>query len=389
MKKILFLTTILPLKRNSGGEIVSRLIFDKLIALGYNVDILGYLRKHDNNLDIPSNMHLVKKIIIESSTSKWFTIITIFKSLLYRQGYSSQKYITKEYIQLLKKQLEKNDYSLIIIDHSQMGWLLDFIPSHIKIAFISHNVECDLYKELSQDISVNSLLRQIYKRETKKMLSLEKKLIRKSQFVWVLTNKNRERYIDFCPDCKNKLKTIVIPPIIEPIRNIEVIKKCWDIGIIGTWTWEANNKGLIWFFEEVYPQLPKNTSIRIAGKGAEWLQNRYKSVKYMGFVEDANIFMRSSKVIAIPSIAGDGVQIKSIQAISLGQQIVATSFALRGIENVPIYVTFADEPNIFAQKLIDAISSNQQNYKGLTTQWGKKRNVQFENVVLECLKKVI
>lgn len=389
MKKILFLTTILPLKGHSGGEIVSRLVIDKLISLGYEVDVLGYLRKNDINLDIPPYMHLVKNIIIESHTSKWFVIINILKSLLTRQGYSSQKYITKEYTELLKKHLRENNYSLIIIDHSQMGWLLDFIPSHIKTVFIAHNVEYDLYQELSQDASMNLLFRKIYNREAKKILSLEKRLISISQFVWVLTNKNLQRYAEFCPNYKEKLKTIVIPPIKEPKSNIRVTSESWDIGIIGTWTWDANNKGLVWFFEEIYPLLPKDISIRVAGKGADWLQHKYENVAYLGFVQDANIFMQNSKVIAIPSIAGDGVQIKSIQSISLGQQIVATSFALRGIDNIPIYVSLADKPNVFAQKLIDIISSEQQNYKDFAIQWSKERNIQFKNVILECLKEVI
>jgi len=386
--KILFLTTILPLKASSGGEIVSRLFVDKLKSLGYAVDVLGYLRKNDNDSAIPSNMHLVKKIIIESHSSKWFTIVNILKSIIHKRCYSSQKYITKEYIQALKQHIAQNDYSLAIIDHSQMGWLLKYIPRHIKIASIAHNVETDLYKELSQDVSVNLLLRQIYKRETKKMLSLEKQLISVSQFVLVLTKSNNEKYAEFCPDCKNKLKTITIPPINEPNNTVTFNQECWDIGIIGTWTWEANNKGLLWFFEEVYPQLPANISIRIAGKGADWLQGKFKNVQYVGFVDSADLFMQKSKVIAIPSVAGDGIQIKSIQAISLGQQIVATSFALRGIDGIPAYVRCADEPGKFAEELVAMLSSEQQNFKELALQWSNQRSTQFESVILECMNSI-
>jgi len=385
MKKILFLTTILPLKAHSGGEIVSRLFVDKLISLGYSVDVLGYLRKNNSEANIPHHMHLVKEIIIESHTSKWFTIINILKSFIYKRCYSSQKYITKEYIESLKNYVTQNDYSLIIIDHFQMGWLLKYIPHHIKIASIAHNVESDLYKELSQDSSVGLLLRQIYKHETKKMFSLEKQLINISQFVWLLTNNNKEMYAEFCTDNKKKMKTIIIPPINESNSNIMFNQECWDIGIIGTWTWEANSKGLTWFFDRVYPQLPKNVSICVAGKGADWLQNKYMNVQYVGFVEDADLFMLNSKVVAIPSVAGDGIQIKSIQAISLGQQIVATSFALRGIDDVPAYVRCADKPDLFAQELITMISSEQRDYKEFAQQWSRKRHIQFESTILECV----
>lgn len=212
------------------------------------------------------------------------------------------------------------------------------------------------------------------------MRLIEKQLMNSSLFVWMLTSDNRERYRQLLSNCEEKMKVVCIPPSnISSDFYMAGEEKKWDIGILGTWTWKANNDGLKWFFEEVYPLLSTSISIRVAGLGADWLLNKYKNVLYVGFVEDANRFMNNSKVIAIPSIAGDGIQIKTIQAISLGQKIVATSFALRGIDNLPVYVSQADSPIEFKEKLMSMIYMEEQDYRKDAIYWCNDRKEQFIN----------
>lgn len=375
--KILFLTTILPLKPSSGGEIVSKLFVNNLEALGHSVDVVGYLRQEDTTEFIPSNMHLAKKVVIESKTSKLFTVTKLLKSFIHGSCYSSEKYITEEYINSMQSLLYKHDYSLIIIDHFQMGWVLKYLPSNIPIASIAHNVESDLYKQLSDNKNTNFIYKYIYTQEACKMRSLENKIINASKYVWLLTENNKIRYSELFANNENKLTTVCIPPVkaIDLTYSEENIKK-WDIGIIGTWTWKANMDGLVWFFENVYPLLPLSITISVAGIGADWLHNKYKNVSYLGFVDSANIFINKSKVIAIPSIAGDGIQIKSIQAIAQGIQIVATSFALRGIDDLPSYVQKADDPIKFKEELLLMISSSKEHFDE-ATKWIDNRKVQF------------
>lgn len=372
--KILFLTTILPFKAKSGGEIVSKLFIDNLESLGHSVHVLGYLRKGDTSKDIPENMYLVKKIVIESNSSKLFTIVNLIKSFIKGLCYSSQKYITKEYIRCIKKLLIQDSYEYIIIDHFQMGWILKHLPSNIKIASIAHNVESDLYEQLSQN--TNTIFSYIYKQEARKMRVLEDKLIKISQRVWTLTQDNQKRYIELFAVSNEKLKVICIPPVEIPDILLSTNNTKWDIGIIGTWTWKANMDGLVWFFDEVYPLLRSTITISVAGLGAEFLQGKYKNVSYLGFVESANSFMTESKVIAIPSITGDGIQIKTIQAISLGLNIVASTFALRGIDNLPSYVQEARNPEEFREGLMFTIES-QKEHKEEASKWNNNRKKQF------------
>ncbi|HCD7521890.1 TPA: glycosyltransferase family 4 protein, partial [Klebsiella pneumoniae] len=126
-------------------------------------------------------------------------------------------------------------------------------------------------------------------------------------------------------------------PLLEP-DLLPLPEAHYDVSLLGTWSWDANMKGLRWFFDNVYPLLPVEITIQVAGKGADWLADKYKNVKYKGFVEDAQEFLSKSKVIAIPSISGAGVQIKTLDAITIGRPIIASEFALRGLEDIPSYV---------------------------------------------------
>ncbi|MCJ8281192.1 MAG: glycosyltransferase family 4 protein, partial [Rivularia sp. ALOHA_DT_140] len=103
-----------------------------------------------------------------------------------------------------------------------------------------------------------------------------------------------------------------------------------------------------------------NISIHVAGSGAQWLIERYPNVKHCGFVTDAQAFMSLSKVIAIPSVSGGGIQIKTLDAITSGSPIVATTTAMRGILDYPSAIQIADEPECFARSLIQLLALNKE-----------------------------
>ncbi len=110
--------------------------------------------------------------------------------------------------------------------------------------------------------------------------------------------------------------------------------------------------------EKVYPHLPTNLSIHIAGLGAEWLKGQYPNINYCGFVPSVQTFMAQAKVLAIPSISGGGVQIKTLDAIASGSPLVATPIALRGISEYPSSVIVAENPEEFALYLIQLLTLN-------------------------------
>ncbi|HBQ5903689.1 TPA: glycosyltransferase family 4 protein, partial [Klebsiella pneumoniae subsp. pneumoniae] len=171
--------------------------------------------------------------------------------------------------------------------------------------------------------------------------------------VWSLSENDTAYYSKLNNSAYNSLTCITFDalPLLEP--DLQPLPEAnYDVSLLGTWSWDANMKGLRWFFDNVYPLLPMEITIQVAGKGADWLTDKYKNVKYKGFVEDAHEFLSKSKVIAIPSISGAGVQIKTLDAITIGRPIVASEFALRGLEDIPSYVYSSRQASEMAKQIM-------------------------------------
>jgi polysaccharide biosynthesis protein PslH len=390
--KILYLTTVLPSSKKTGGEIASQSFIDALEQSGHSVRVAGYYRLNDVNTK-KANEVVIGARSIETNKSFLSALMWMVRSLLKNLPYSAAKYYSSDYVRTVNRLVDRDNYDIIIIDHAQIEWIANLLTrdSYTKksqIVFIAHNIEHEVY--FAQSRSARSFVSKlIYWREARLIRQSEVKLARIANQVWTFTPHDLNY---FRPLNKNSL-VFDLPSSLtlssKPLQYQNHNK--FDIGIIGSWTWKANLLGLKWFFETVYPYLPKHISIHVAGKGAEWLRNEYKNVEYCGFVPDVQEFMAQSKVIAIPSITGGGVQIKTLDAIASGLPIVATPTALRGILSYPSFVKVALTPSEFAYTLVDLIevcNLNEDTYYKLfdeRLQWLELRRHKFLRTITNAL----
>jgi hypothetical protein len=371
--KILFLTTILLSKNCNGGEVASQCFIDALRQLGHQVSVVGYQRKGDVIEQKPPEVFVVEERYTETSKSKFYTVwwltLSFFKSL----PYSSAKYCSNTYGEIVKKLLY-NSYDIFIIDHSQLGWLQQFIKDKDRLIAIAHNVEHQIYQENSKNTS-NFIGKLIYEREADLIKVQEDKLAAKAKQVWTLTQHDSKYFSTI--NSTEKARIFALPPGSGKLQN-KPISKQFDIGLLGSWTWKANQEALQWFLQAVYPHLPANLSIHIAGKGADELIPNYSNIHYRGVVPDAQEFMAQAKVVAIPTLSGGGIQIKTLDAIASGSAIVATPVALRGIFNPPKTVQVAEQPEDFANLLVSAVTSpSMQQAFDDARNWYQARREQF------------
>ena len=351
--KILYLTTVLPSGRRTGGEIASQCFINALKQCGHEVLVVGYQRPDDTKSKNVNEV-VVEERYIETEKSKYYPFFWMLLSLLKGLPYSAAKYYSKKYLTKIKSILHQDDYNTVVIDHAQLGWLLPLLDRKSKVIFIAHNLEHQLYEAQLKN-SQKYVSKCIYEREARLIKKMEDHLAASSKQVWTLTSHDSNYFYshNLCSKGFHLPSIRTVPP-----KN-SAIKHC-DIGIFGSWTWKANKYGLEWFFQSVYPHLPKNISIHVAGSGAGWLMERYPNVKYCGFVPDAQTFMSVARVIAIPSISGGGVQIKTLDAIASGSQIVATTVAMRGILDYPFGIEIADDPECFALYLMQLLALDKE-----------------------------
>lgn len=350
--KILFLTTVLPRKKRMGSEVASQCFIEGLKQNGYQVSVVGYMRK-DDVFDVNPKEILVDQRYIETKKAKYYTLFWFIISFLKKLPYSSAKYYSKSYIRRVKELISSDKYDVVIIDHPQIGWLKRFLNNPEEIIMIAHNIEQEIYLNSFRNAS-NFISKLIYRREANLIKEMEDKLATTVKQVWVLTQHDAKYFSQL--EGVGAVKVFDLPPGLEKFPE-KPIKKDFDIAIIGSWAWKANEEGLRWFLQSVYPHLPVHLSIHVAGRGAEWITEKYPNIHYRGFVLNAQEFLAQAKVVAIPILNGGGIQIKTLDAIASGSQIVATPVALRGISHPPKTVHFAEQSKDFANLLVSAISS--------------------------------
>ncbi|MEP0918147.1 glycosyltransferase [Leptolyngbya sp. DQ-M1] len=379
--KVLFLTTVLPARKLHGSEIASQNIVEALQQAGCTVTVLGYGRKEDGALHKAAHEVLVADRAVETKKAKFKAMGWFALSLIKRMPYSAAKYLTRRYIKQVQSLLSAEVYDAIVIDHAQLGWLLDVID-HPRVILVAHNLEHDMYRQHYQRSS-NRLAKWVYGREAATVEALEAKTAASVAEVWALTQHDANYFAQF-----TKARTLSLPSGFVS-RQTETVAKMFDIGIIGSWAWKPNEEGLRWFLEAVYPLLPESLTIHVAGRGADWLSNRYPNLVYQGFVEDSQVFMMQARVMAIPTLSGGGIQIKTLDAIASGSHIVATAIALRGIANPPQTVAIADLPRSFAQQLMAAINAEQSPEAAQEAQqWYYDRQTLFLNEVKQAISEL-
>ncbi|BAU66620.1 putative glycosyl transferase, group 1 [Stanieria sp. NIES-3757] len=382
---VLFLTTNLPSHKLHGSEVASQTIIDALNQAGCDVTVVGYTRKEDNITEFSPQEILVREQYVETKKAKLYPFLWFGQSLIQNLPYSSAKYYSRDYINLVKSLLAQKNYQIVIIDHSQLDWLTNFLPPQTKLIFIAHNIEQEIYRQHCQN-SNNFLAKLVYQREADLIRDIEASLTHKVQEIWTLTEHDAKYFAQFNPSAK--IRPLPLLSSLDNLNNQSTNKK-FEIGLIGSWTWKANQDSLKWFLSKVYPFLPNSISIHIAGRDADWIQEQYPRINYQGFVEDAQQFMAQAKVLAIPTLSGGGIEIKTLDAIASGSQIVATPTATRGISQLPPTVQVAQHPQQFAELLVQAVE-NQSNANSfeLVHQWYSLRREKFLAEVSEAIKQI-
>ncbi len=370
--KVLFLTTVLPRKRRMGSEVASQTVIDALTELGAEVTVVGYIRT-DDDYSLGSREVCAGKRYIETKGAGSHAAMWFMHSLLKRLPYSVAKYCSSAFVSSVRKLLRQENHDLVILDHVQMSWLIEAVPLRGKLIGMAHNVEHQMYQSFIGK-QKSSGRRWVYQRESRLLREMEIAFANKVDQLWVLTQSDAESFAVL--NQNGSIKEIPLPGSAVPAGLIPVTKE-FDIGMVGSWTWKANEEGLRWFFEKVYPHLPDHLAIHVAGSGAKWLEGRYRNVKYLGFVDDVQQFLQRARVVAIPTLSGGGIQIKTLDAIASGSQIVATPLALRGINGHPPTVRAAENSEQFARLLRSAMKSSDSAASAHAIEWSRLRQNRF------------
>lgn len=368
--RVLFLTTVLPGGLRGGGEIVAQSVVDALAGHGHEVSALGYRRPRSTAPELPGEVCVGVRPIETADAGRPRALVWMARALAAREPYSSAKYHSRAYLRAVRAALEA-DPGVVIVDHAQTR----FAARHVgrpdpPLVFLAHNAEGDMYAQAAAAADGSRARRWANSRESRRIGEAESELAGRAQQVWVLTEDDAAYFRNLEPAAD-----VRVLPVASMIGDRpEPAPASCDVALIGTWNWGPNARGLEWFSEEVVPLLPAAMTVEVAGAGAEWLEARHPNVTVRGFVPDAEAFMSAARVVAVPSVAGGGVQVKTLDAIACGVPVVATRTATRGIGALPESVAVAEDAERFAAHLERlAASPERDRLRGEAIAWSHDR----------------
>ena len=373
--RILFISTLLPGARIKGSEVATQGFVDALRSLGHQVSLLGYRRAghvppmHADDVDV-AERH------IETATARAWPVVWMAHAVLTRRPYSVAKYVSRRYASAVDERLVALEPELIVLDHAQMGWLLPARGWSVPFVYIAHNLEHRLHAELGALGGPRSLA---HRREAARIRQMEERLCREARRTWALTEDEATELREMGADATafDLPATAVPAPPGPPSR---------DVAILGGWTWRSNAAGLDWFLREVRPRLERGIDVHVGGAQSVEIAGSVPGVTAYGRVPDALEFLQAGRVVAVPAVAGAGVQVKTLDAIASGRRVVATATAVRGLSGLPPTVEVADDPADFAAALERAVASDADAEAARTArEWAEEREARFRRQLAEAV----
>jgi hypothetical protein len=364
--------------RRTGSEVATQGFVDAIRAAGHSVTLLAYRRVSTNPPTAPGDIAVAERHI-ETLTAGMRPAFWMARAVLTRRPYSVAKYVGRAYSRAVANALADRP-DLIVLDHAQMGWLVPRAGWDVPMVYLAHNVEHALHTGMSSGSGPRALA---HRREAGRIEAVEKALLAHACEAWSLSRADAAVLDALAPGLKSRV--FDIPPVTVPRAPGPAVH---DVVALGGWHWKPNAAGLRWFVDEVVPHLERHDlDVVVGGASGEEIVGERSGVRAVGPVPDALEFLQSARVVAVPSTAGAGVQVKTLDAIASGRRVVATSTAMRGIADPPPTVDTEDEPAAFAAAVASGVEGELDgSASDQARRWATERTRQFRAAVREAVE---
>jgi len=252
----------------------------------------------------------------------------------------------------LRELLAARRYDLLVCDFLQSTLNLRSLHTPRTLLF-QHNVESMVW-ERHYRTTKNPLLRLFWYLQWRKMMRYERQACARFDGIVAVSDLDKQvlerdlgaRNVYSIP---TGVDTDFFRPSFEPPEDDSLV-------YLGAMDWLPNEDGMIFFADEVLPQLRKlapSARITIVGRNpSERLLERtrmHPEIRVVGRVEDVRPHVARGALFVIPLRIGGGTRIKAYEAMAMGKAIVSTRI---GVEGLPVRdgdnVVLADRPEDFA-----------------------------------------
>lgn len=287
---------------------------------------------------------------------------------------SRVRYINALYFNSIKKIIEENKITHVILEHPYYGWLALLLKKYCEIKLIvhSHNIESERFKTTG-------------KRWWKILWHYEKYVHRNADFTFCITEKDRQYFIKEFVIAPEKTAVItfgiswnISPTLVQrsEAKNVLIKKYGFNNEIIlflfnGALDYSPNLEAVKNIVERINPifiQNNDNYKIIICGKNLPVEMNNLKqyenaNIIYAGFVDDISIYFKGVDIFINPVTDGGGIKTKLVEALGYNLNAVSTINGAIGVDknycNGKLLLCENTNWQAFAKAMKQAVGINQ------------------------------
>jgi polysaccharide biosynthesis protein PslH len=287
---------------------------------------------------------------------------------------SKFRYVNVFYFGLLKRIIQQNKISHIIVEHPYYGWLGVLLKHFCKIKLIihSHNIESERFKTTGRWW-------------WKILWQYEKYIHANADFTFCITETDRQYFINRYKISPAKTAVITFgiswslaPSMTERLQSKkELLKKYFleEETILylfnGAFDYQPNLDAVKNIIKKINPLFIKTNipyKIIVCGKNLPAEMNGLKeyfdqNIIYAGFVEDISIYFSGADIFINPVTDGGGIKTKLVEALGYNLNVVSTDNGAIGVDvsicNNKLILCPNNDWQSFSEKMLEAISINE------------------------------
>jgi len=332
MKKLLMVTIELPYPANSGGRIKSWNML-KALTEHYEVSVASPIKYGTELIDqfkssIPI-AHLYSATVVRERSAK-----NLLRS--YAQRIPLNVYRSRSEELRAKVSEIADQFDIILLDHYEA---FQYLPNDYrgKVILHTHNATYLMWERYA--IAGESLaMRWAARIEALRVRHYERRACDRANIVFAAPN-DIDNLCNLGCDRKKFRETYHL----GDDSQLELNELCFDstkeqLFYVGTLSWEANVDGLLWFFNEVWPQLKLKRPLLeflIAGGNPDprllEAASKLEGIEFLGYIDDLEPYFTSSRLFIAPLRFGAGIKVKVLNTMCRGLPIVTTSVGAEGL----------------------------------------------------------
>jgi hypothetical protein len=240
--------------------------------------------------------------------------------------------------------MEREQYDLVLLNGSDLIWMLEYLPASIPRILVAHNIEHLLFRVQIENLGrLYRPMAALLRRDCQRLKDYELRGIREIGNVIFLSQDDAT----FAGSVCEGLNSIVVPPVFDYEPGLRQPRKrgpTLEIGFLGNFKWWPNQLALQWFAGQILPRVKAPLRIHLFGlPGGPGRPSDPRIVQH-GAIERLEEVWATCDFLICPVFPTGGVCVKLAEAVYNRMPVLATRHAARGLPlDIDPALVFLDE----------------------------------------------